>query len=249
RFNAIATYPIDDDKTLEGKITLSDRMPDFNFLLYQSAYIDYNWLHTQDFNKERTQQFQFRFRSRKWITAGVEFAVLDNHAYFAEASVADAQVQPFQYTNTINYLKLRLEKEFTLGKFALNNTLMYQQVSQDDAIINVPQFVSRNTLYFSDHLFKKALYVQVGLNVKYFTAYNANAYSPLLGEFYVQDQREIGNFPLMDFFINAKVRQTRIYLKAEHFNSAFTGYNFYAAPGYPYRDFIVRFGLVWNFFL
>jgi hypothetical protein len=27
-----------------------------------------------------------------------------------------------------------------------------------------------------------------------------------------------------------------------------TGNNFYSAPNYPYRDFIVRFGLVWNLF-
>ena len=38
------------------------------------------------------------------------------------------------------------------------------------------------------------------------------------------------------------------YLKAEHFNSSFTGNTFYAAPDYPYRDFVIRFGLVWNFF-
>ncbi|WP_164917896.1 putative porin, partial [Leeuwenhoekiella marinoflava] len=24
---------------------------------------------------------------------------------------------------------------------------------------------------------------------------------------------------------------------------------YYSAPGYPYRDFTLRFGLVWNFFL
>ena len=126
---------------------------------------------------------------------------------------------------------------------------MYQNVRQDATIINVPEWTTRNTLYFSDYLFKKALYLQTGLNFKYFTRYNANAYNPLLGEFYVQSQQEIGNFPLIDFFINAKVKQTRIYLRAEHFNSAFTGYNFYSAPSYPYRDFIVRFGLVWNFFL
>ena len=29
------------------------------------------------------------------------------------------------------------------------------------------------------------------------------------------------------FFINAKVRQTRIFLKAEHFNSSFTGYEYF----------------------
>ena len=67
-------------------------------------------------------------------------------------------------------------------------------------------------------------------------------------EFYVQKQTKIGGFPMLDFFVNAKVRQTRIFLKAEHFNSAWTGYNYYSAPNYPYRDFIVRFGLVWNFF-
>ena len=75
------------------------------------------------------------------------------------------------------------------------------------------------------------------------------AYDPLLAEFYVQTEREYGEFPRLDFFLNAKIRQTRIYLKAEHFNAAFTGYDFYAAPNNPYRDFTFRFGVVWNFFL
>jgi hypothetical protein len=75
-----------------------------------------------------------------------------------------------------------------------------------------------------------------------------NAYNPLIAEFHIQNEQEFGNFPLIDFFINAKIQQTRLYLIAEHFNSAMTGYDFYAAPGYPYRDFVVRFGLVWNFF-
>ncbi len=249
-FNGKAQYTIDDDKVLEAGISLSERLPDFNFLLYQSNYIDYNWQNTEVFNKESTQHFQFGFLSEKWFNARAELIVLDNHSYFAEDPAAtDPQVQPFQYANTINYLKIRLEKEFKFGNFALNNTLMYQNVSQDDAIINVPEFVTRNTLYYSNHLFKKAMYIQTGITFKYFTGYNANAYSPLLGEFYVQNQREIGNFPLVDFFLNAKIKQTRIYLKAEHFNSTFTRNNFYSAPNYPYRDFIIRFGLVWNFFL
>ena len=89
---------------------------------------------------------------------------------------------------------------------------------------------------------------QTGFTLNYFTAYYANDYNPLIGEFYIQEQKKIGNFSLIDFFINAKVLQTRIFLKAEHFNSMFTKPNYYSAPSYPYRDFIVRFGLVWNFF-
>ena len=50
-------------------------------------------------------------------------------------------------------------------------------------------------------------------------------------------------FPMVDFFVNAQVKQARIFLKAEHFNSALTGYNYYSAPNSPYRDFIVRFGI------
>jgi len=53
----------------------------------------------------------------------------------------------------------------------------------------------------------------------------------------------------LNFFINAKVRNAGVYLKAEHFNSAWMGNDFYSAPNYPYKDFTVRFGLVWNFFL
>jgi len=76
-----------------------------------------------------------------------------------------------------------------------------------------------------------------------------NAYDPLLAEFYVQNENEFGGFPRLDFFINLKIKQTRIFLKAEHFNSSFTGYDYYSSPSYPYRDFVVRFGIVWNFFL
>ena len=76
-----------------------------------------------------------------------------------------------------------------------------------------------------------------------------DGYDPLLAEFYTQNQAMLGDFPRLDFFINAKVRQTRIYLKAEHLNASFTGYDYFSAPNNPYRDFNIRFGIVWNFFL
>jgi hypothetical protein len=107
----------------------------------------------------------------------------------------------------------------------------------------------RNTLYFTDTLFDNNLFLQTGFIFNYFTAYKMNAYDPLLSEFYTQTQKEYGAYPRIDFFVNAKIRNARIYLKAEHFNSSFTGNNFYSAPNYPYKDFTVRFGIVWDFFL
>jgi hypothetical protein len=116
-------------------------------------------------------------------------------------------------------------------------------------VLNVPEVTTRNTLYYTNFFFKRALFMQAGVTFNYFTQYNMNAYDPLLAEFYVQTDQEIGGFPRFDVFVNAKIQQTRIYIKAEHINSAWTGYDYYSAPNYPYRDFVIRFGLVWNFFL
>jgi hypothetical protein len=165
-----------------------------------------------------------------------------------EARQENAFVRPFQEGSSINHLKVKYHKEFRLGKWAMDNTLMYQNVSQSSPVLNVPELVTRNSIYFSSDIFKKAMFLQTGITFTYFTGYNMDAYNPLLSGFYVQNREELGGFPMLDFFINAKVRQTRIYLKAEHFNSSFTGNTFYSAPNYPYRDFVIRFGLVWNFF-
>ena len=71
---------------------------------------------------------------------------------------------------------------------------------------------------------------------------------PLISEFVTQEYRMIGDFPRFDFFFNAKIQQTRVFIKVEHFNSSFTGYDYYSDPFNPYRDMSVRLGLVWNFF-
>jgi hypothetical protein len=53
---------------------------------------------------------------------------------------------------------------------------------------------------------------------------------------------------LFSAFFIAKIKQTRLYFNAENLGAAWNGNNRLAAPDYPYRDFILRFGIVWNFF-
>ena len=125
---------------------------------------------------------------------------------------------------------------------------MYQK-SSDENKVSFPEIVTRNTFFYSTEMFKKALFLQSGFSFKYFSSYYMKGYDPLLSELYVQNDRLFGEFPVIDFFINAKIQQTRLFLKFEHLNSSITGYDYYSAPNYPYRDFTIRFGLVWNFFL
>lgn len=244
---AQASYKLTDDIYVNGNFNTSSHAPNYNWLLYQSDYINYNWDNSNSFDNISSQQLAFELESQNLANISFDYNTITNYAYFAKDE--QDNVKPFQSSATINYLRIKAGKEFVYGKFALDNTVMYQNVLNGTNIINVPQIITRNTLYFSSDIFKRAMFFQTGIIFNYFTKYNMNAYDPLLAEFYVQNDTELGGFPRMDFFINAKIRQTRIFLKAEHFNSSFTGYNYYSAPNYPYRDFTVRFGLVWNFFL
>ena len=164
-------------------------------------------------------------------------------------SSIDYSIVPLQYgADDLNLLKINLARKIKLGKFSFDTRILIQRLLENE-IINLPELVTRNTLFYSTDMFNKALFLQTGFGFSYFSKYFMNGYDPLLSELYIQNDKMIGGFPLIDFFINAKIQQTRLYFKFEHLNSSFTGYKYYSAPNYPYRDFTFRFGLVWNFFM
>lgn len=242
---------LNDDISLMGGVSFNSRLANFNYLLYQSDYINYNWYNWGNFQNVNTQQIKFSIQSSKWFSANFDITNIDNYTYFELVETIDQVklIKPNQYKTPIQYLRLKLQKEFKLGNFRLDNTLMYQNVISDEAVLNTPSIITRNTLYYTNQLFKKSMRLQTGITFNYFSKYNMNGYDPLLAEFYTQNDTKIGGFPRLDFFVNAKVRQTRIFFKAEHFNSSFMGYDYFSAPNHPYRDFTIRFGLVWDFFL
>jgi hypothetical protein len=240
---------------LNASVSYNSNAPNYNFLLYQSDYINYNWNNIDSFNNQNISNIKFALTSKKFFNLSVQFETIDNFALFSSVPLPDSDsnfssILPKQLEQSISLYKIRLDKEIKFGKFALDNSILYQNVDDDSQSLNLPELVVRNTFYYSNHFFKKkALFLQTGITFNYFTDYFMDGYDPLLAEFYSQSQTKLGGFPRLDFFINAKIRQTRIFLKAEHFNSAFSGFDYFSAPNNPYRDFNVRFGLVWNFFL
>lgn len=242
-----ASYNLNKDYNAKASITVHSVAPNFNFLLNQSDYQNYNW--ENELNNVKTQELKFEINTKKFGNASVSYTGIDDYTYFG-IKTNDSTPSPLQASERVDYLKIKAEKEFNFGVFALDNTVMYQQVLSGEGVFNVPQIITRNSLYYQDHLFKRALFMQTGVTFKYFTKYNMNGYDPVLAEFYVQNDQELGGFPLVDIFLNAKIRQTRIFFVYENFTTLFGGKKeHFAAPGYPYKDAVLRFGLVWNFFL
>lgn len=248
-----AVFNLNENYGVEATYQLQSKIPDYTYQLFQSGFIGMNWYN--DFSNETFSTLNARISS-PWIDLEGTYQIITNKLYFSNDEVslnangryAQLIVSPQQYDKVINYFMIKAQKEFRFNKWGLDNTVMFQQSIQDDPILNVPQIVTRNTIYFEDYVFNKALFFQTGIVFNYFTKYYANEYHPVIGDFVVQDQIKIGNFPMFDFFINAKIKTAHIYINIDHFNSKFTGYNYYNTPTYPYRDLTFRLGMKWNFF-
>ena len=236
-----ALYEKDSLFALKGSISINSKSPNFNTILYQSSYDEYNWQH-DNFKTINTRNISFGAQTT-WIQAEASLTNIENHTYFDETS------KPRQSGENVTYFKVKANNEFTFGKFALNNTVLFQQVSSGQDVFRVPNLVTRNTFYYSNFLFEgKPLFLQTGVTFKYFSKFKSNAFNPLLNEFRIQNETEIG-YPTFDLFVNAQIRRTRIYLKADNLSSKFLKKNYFSAPNHPYRDFVIRFGLVWNWFI
>ncbi len=251
-FSSIVKFNFKNDNSLAFKYNFYSVAPSYNTLLYSSSYENYNW--DNEFDNSVTNSISLNLILCNILDLDIDLISVKKHVQFEKLiddnspGINNYSIIPVQYLDNLEVLKIKLARKIKFGKFSIDSKLLLQKTISDN-IINLPEIVSRNTFYYSTDMFKKALYLQTGFGVKYFSKFYMNGYDPLLSELYVQNEKEIGEFPIIDFFINAKIQQTRLYFKFEHFNSSFTGYNYYSAPNYPYRDFTFRFGLVWNFFM
>jgi len=240
------TLPVFSDVALTAGVRIQEQHPGFAFERFASSYSDYRWEESPKM-EQRTALYG-KLSHPKYGTLSVTATNINNHAYFLQAQTDSLLVAPTQSDKAINVLQLDWEFGLKWRVFRWDTKLRGQQISGDTAAMPLPNFIGRTALYYEDHWFDKAMFLHLGVSAHYFSAFKMRAYHPLLSEFVVQPHQEFGAYPVVNAFFNAKIRQTRLFLVVEHVNANRQAPNYYAAPGYPYRDLLVRFGLVWNFF-
>ncbi len=253
--NSDLEYKLMDDVMVDGGVDVASTAPNLNLVLNQSFYSDYNY--NNKFDKINSQHIHLGVRSNKYFNIKANFYNLENYVYI------DNTERPKQYKGSINLFNITVNKTFRYRKFALENTFTYQNVSNGDEILPLPDFVTRNTLYYQSKIFKDKAELQTGISFYYFDKFLSRNYFPVLGEFSLQTlnstnlgsesdnvESKIGAYPLFDLFINMKVKRMRIYLKLQHFNQLLnTEGNYYSAPKTPFTDFVFRVGVKWDLFV
>lgn len=173
------------------------------------------------------------------LKAGVR--LMTNHIYFND------QALPAQYNAQIQVGFAELSGLKKRGKFGVYSRNLIQWTDAD-SIIRTPGFHTTTSVFYEDSLFKKTMLTRIGFNVRYYTRFTMPDYMPALGQYYMSaETQQGGNYPFVDFFIEAKVSEASFYLKLSHINSGMMGYEYFLMPHYPARDLGVYFGLKWRF--
>src|SRR5699024_2621425 len=77
---AKAAYQFDKDNRVEAGLYTNSRQPNYNFLLFQSAYQNYNWYN--NFKNEQKQQLYFKLKSEKLANIELDYTRIHNYTYF-----------------------------------------------------------------------------------------------------------------------------------------------------------------------
>ncbi len=229
-----------DSMTIAAKAFFRNETPDFYLQHYRSNH--YRW--NNNFKKTMRLQVSGELAyPTKWVKPklNVSFENITNHIYF------DTDGTPKQMDGNIQVLAANLQLNITTPWVNLDNHIIYQHSSSDK--LPLPALILYHNLYYHGCWFK-ALDTQIGVDMRFFTKYNAPILNPALGQFCIQQTEQVGNYPVMNVYANFYVRSLRLKLFAQyqHFNASFMNKKYYEMPGYPMAPDMFRAGAAWHFY-
>ena len=229
-----------DSMTVIAKAFFRSETPDYYLQHYRSNH--YRW----DNNFQNTLRLLVSGEvayPTQWVKPklNVSFENITKHIYF------DTDGTPKQMDGNIQVLAADLQLNITTPWVNLDNHIIYQHASSDK--LPLPALTLYHNLYYHG-CWVKALDVQIGVDLRFFTKYNAPLLNPALGQFCIQNIEQVGNYPVMNVYANFYVKSLRLKLFAQyqHFNASFMNKQYYEMPGYPMGPDMFRAGLAWHFY-
>jgi hypothetical protein len=159
--------------------------------------------------------------------------------------------RPAQANGSAQILSLGLNFDLVLARsIHWENEGIYTEITGEEEAVNalrIPQLFINSRLYYGNYWFGQKIYLMFGVDGHYKSDYYAPAYSPILQQFYLQDDFIIPAYLLLDAFIEFQIEHFSMFLKMEHINQgANSGY--FTHPYYRGQPRIFDIGVRWMFF-
>lgn len=182
------------------------------------------------------------------ISPGLTYTSFSNYIYYTKRGSfpggTTQTVQPVQTEAPVSYATPQVSMDFRFFKqIHLRSQLLYTKVLADkDSVLRIPELFVNGQLAFEGYLFKKAMQVQIGVDVHWHSAYKPMAYDPVTQTFYNQDAIKPPSYLLADVFLNGKIKRGRFFVKYHNFLQRFTGVGYMPTPYYRGVPSILDFG-------
>ncbi len=212
--------------------------------LFLSNYIGNHFQWSNDFSKQLEQGAGVFFNIPGWkssIDANVN--VISNWIYI------NHEAHPEQMENSAFLASTGIKKSFKAGPLRSVNSVYLNYTTAREIPLPLVLASTSNFMHHDIH-FKKTnglLQIEYGFDCRFFSGYKGYAYMPATGLFYLQDEKIIGNYPVLDLFFIARVKRTRFFVKWEHANYGFTGGNIFPVLHYPMKQRNIKYGVYWHF--
>jgi hypothetical protein len=162
---------------------------------------------------------------------------MDNALYF------NASFMPQQLAEQINLAQLRLQHRLATRWFFSETQVALQSASQ--AVLGLPPYWLRNSAGLNTVLFGDRFEVRLGYSLVLMPSYRALGYFPVVANFYFQEEKDTGFYPVGDLFVNCKIKEFRFGLSVENASNLFMPGVAFPTHSFPERDWQLRFSLGW----
>jgi hypothetical protein len=235
----VSLYPVTNGIHFKGRFLFQYYEPNFFEKNYYSNHLIWN----NDFETTTRTQIEGSVSIPDWdMELGIKQALIQNYIY------NDTSALPQQHNGNLSVTSFFVRKNFKLGLFRFDNEIL-MQISGNEKVLPLPRISVHAAWYLQAALVKSVLTAQIGLDVRYNTRYYAYAYNPALGDFHVQEEKKIGNFPYLEAFVNLKWKRTVIFVKMANVIKNSFGSEYFSALHYPRNNtMLLRLGLTWHFF-
>jgi hypothetical protein len=223
---------------ISGGLIFENVAPDW----IENNYFSRSLTWDNNFSKKRNLEISADYTLPKYrFKTHFQYNLIDNFTYFNEQS------RPEQLGEVLSYWMFSAQKEMRWRILNFDNFVGVQGVS-NEGVLRVPTLFVKSSFYLEGKIFKGNMLARLGIDMRYNTDIYADAWNPLIGQFYIQNEKEIRFVPVFDFFINFKVKTLRVFIKSNYISQGLMARNYYTALNYPDKGRTFAGGLVWRFF-
>lgn len=141
----------------------------------------------------------------------------------------------------LSILSARLQYSTAYKNFHLKTTYRYEKAQGPD-VLRFPPMLARAGIFYEYHAANKPRnFFQGGIEARWRHAYNGNAYMPATQHFYLQNDFPLAYYTVLNLYISAHIKDTRLFVRWTHFNQGDQGY--FITPYYPGMQRSIQFGV------